>query len=172
MSLKGTGASNATNERNWLPIIIAVGVVLVAGAALLMTMGHHKSGSEIAPVNVPADAYASNLPMTGIKLSEAGNMAGGKETYIEGQIANNGGATVTGVTVQVLFRNYAHEVVRNESLPMRLIRTRTPYTDIQSMSEAPIKPGETREFQLIVEQEIPEWNGEYPELKIIKAETK
>lgn len=153
--------------------LVGVLVAVFAGVFVVLFSVHHaKKGAEIAPVNAPADAYAPQLPLTNIKMSEAGNMAGGKETYIEGQLANTGGSTVTGVTVQVLFRNYAREVVRNESVPMRLIRTRTPYTDIQPISAAPIKPGETREFQLIVEQDIPEWNGEYPELKIIKVETK
>jgi hypothetical protein len=172
MSWKNPGGSSETGERNWLPLIVAMAVVVVAGVALLLTMGHGKSGGGIAPVNVAADAYAAKLPLTNIKMSEAGNMAGGKETYIDGQIANNGSETVSGVTVQVLFRNYAHEVVRNESLPMRLIRTRTPYVDIQTISAAPIKPGETREFQLIVEQDIPDWDGTYPELKVIQVETK
>ena len=157
---------------NRVALVGALVAVFASVFVIFIAVHHAKSGTEIAPVNVAADAYAAKLPLTNIKMSEAGNMAGGKETYIEGQIANQGSATVSGVTVQVLFRNYAHEVVRNESLQVRLIRTRTPYTDIQTISAAPIKPGETREFQLIVEQDIPDWDGAYPEVKVIKVETR
>lgn len=165
----GQTSQGGVNREALLGALVAV---IAGGFVLFISVHHSKSGTEIAPVNVAADAYAAQLPITNMKMSEAGNLAGGKETYIEGQITNNGTATVMSATVQVLFRNYAHEVVRNESLPVRLIRTRTPYTDIEPISAAPIKPGETREFQLIVEQEIPEWNGEYPEVKLIKVETK
>ena len=157
---------------NRVALVGALVAVFASVFVIFIAVHHAKSGTEIAPVNVAADAYAAKLPLTNIKMSEAGNMAGGKETYIDGQIANTGSSTVSGVTVQVLFRNYAHEVVRNESLPVRLIRTRTPYTDIQTISAAPIKPGETREFQLIVEQDIPDWDGAYPEVKVIKVETR
>ncbi len=157
---------------NRVALVGALVAVFAGVFVVLVAVNHARHGTGIAPVNAAQDAYAPKLPITSLKMSEAGNMAGGKETYIEGQITNNGGATVTGATAQVLFRNSAHEVVRNESVPVRLIRTRTPYTDIQEISAAPIKPGETREFQLIVEQDIPEWNGEYPEVKLIKVETK
>ena len=62
-------------------------------------------------------------------MSESTNLAGGKVTYLDGHIANTGPRTVTGITVQVLFRDFAHEVTQNETQPLKLIRTREPYVD-------------------------------------------
>jgi hypothetical protein len=159
-------------ERNWMPLILAVVVVVVVGVFLLLTVGRGKSVATVAPTNAALDPYATSLPITGLKMSEAGNMAGGKETYLEGQITNSGTKTVSAVTVQVLFKSMAHEVVQNESQPMKLIRTREPALDLYSIASSPIKPGETREFQLIFENVSQDWDGAYPEVRILKVETK
>ena len=49
---------------------------------------------------------------------------------------------VTGITVQVLFRDAAHEVAQNETQALRIIRTRDPYVDVEPLSAAPLKPGD------------------------------
>ena len=69
-------------------------------------------------------------------MSESANLAGGKATYLDGRIANNGSRTVTGITVQVLFRDPAHEVAQNETQPLRIIRTREPYMDVEPVGGA------------------------------------
>ena len=166
------GGQKVAAERNWMPLIIAVVVVLVAGVVLLLTLGGGKTGTTIAPTNAALDPYAANLPLTGLKMSEAGNMAGGKETYLEGQIENTGTKSVSAVTVQVLFRSMAHEVVQNESQSLKLIRTREPALDLYSIASSPIKPGDQREFQLIFEKVSPDWDGAFPEIRILKVETK
>jgi len=51
--------------------------------------------------------------------------------------------------VQVLFRTFAHEVAQNETLPLRLIRMREPYIDLEPVSAAPLKPGGEQDFRLI-----------------------
>jgi hypothetical protein len=105
-------------------------------------------------------------------MSESSNLAGGKITYLDGHIANTGGRTVTGVTVQVLFRDAAHEVAQNETLPLKLIRMREPYVDVELVSAAPLKPGSEQDFRLIFDAISPDWDGAYPELRVIHVETK
>jgi hypothetical protein len=105
-------------------------------------------------------------------MSESSNLAGGKVTYLDGQIANRGSRTVTGVTVQVLFRDFAHEVAQNESQPLKLIRTREPYIDVEPLSAAPLRPGDERDFRLIFDAVSPDWDGAYPEIRILHVETK
>ena len=53
-------------------------------------------------------------------MSESSNLAGGKVTYVDGHIANKGSRTVTGITVQVLFRDMAQEVTQNETQPLKI----------------------------------------------------
>jgi len=83
-------------------------------------------------------------------------------TYVDGHIANTGGRTVTGVTVQVLFRSYTHEVAQNETQPLKLIRTRDPYVDLESVSAAPLNPGDAHDFRLIFDAVSPDWEERIP----------
>jgi hypothetical protein len=178
ISLVSTGSdlnpvsSAETRERNWLPLAIAAAVVLMATAVAVLVFGHEKPANRITPLSVAPDPYAASLRITGLAMSEAGNLAGGKVTYLDGQIVNTGSSTVTGVTVQVLFRTFAHEVAQNETQPLRLIRTRDPYVDLEPVSAAPLKPGGEQDFRLIFDGVSPDWDGAYPEVRIIRVETK
>ena len=105
-------------------------------------------------------------------MSESSNLAGGKVTYLDGHIANEGNKTVTGITVQVLFRDPAKEVTQNETQPLKLIRTRDPYVDLQTVSSAPLQPGDQRDFRLIFDAVSPDWDGAYPQLRILRVDSK
>lgn len=150
---------------------IAAGAVVLIAAIVLLVWQHGRSASNVAPVNASVDAYAANLPITGLVMSESGNLAGGKVTYVDGHIANKGSRTVSGITVQVLFRNAAHEVAQNETQPLKLIRTRDPYVDVQPVSADPLKPGDERDFRLIFDSVTPDWDGAYPEVRILHVQT-
>jgi hypothetical protein len=152
-------------------VTIAAVLVLVVVGAVVMVMEQHKSTATVAPVAAAADAYAGNLPITGVQMSEAANLAGGKVTYLDGHIANKGDRTVSSIAVQVLFRNAAQEVAQNETQPMKLIRTRDPYVDLQPVSAAPLKPGDERDFRLIFDAVTPDWDGAYPQIRILRVQT-
>ena len=126
----------------------------------------------MTPISAAPDPYAASLPITRLAMSESANLAGGKVTYLDGHIANLGGRTVTGVTVQVLFRDPAHEVAQNETHPLMLIRVREPYIDLEPVSAAPLKPGGEQDFRLIFDAVSPDWDGAYPEVRVIHVELK
>jgi len=159
-------------ERNWIPLAVAAAVVLIAAAAVVLTLEHGKRAATVTPISAAQDAYAASLPITGLAMSESGNLAGGKVTYLDGHIANAGSRTVTGVTVQVLFRSFAHEVAQNETQPLKIIRMREPYIDVEPVSAAPLKPGDERDFRLIFDAVSQDWDGAYPEVRVIHVETK
>ena len=159
-------------ERNWLPLAIATAVVLIAALAAVLLFSPGKNTAKVTPISAALDAYAPSLPLSGLAMSESANLAGGKLTYLDGHITNQGPRTVTSVTVQVLFRSYAHEVAQNETLSLKLIRTKEPYIDVEPVSAAPLKPGDDREFRLIFDAVSPDWDGAYPEIRILHVETK
>jgi hypothetical protein len=159
-------------ERNWLPIGIAAFVVLAVLGGLVFFLGHGKSAPPVTPISAQADAYAPNLPISDLAMSESSNLAGGKVTYLDGHITNHGSQTVSGIAVQVLFRDYAHQVAQNETQPLQLIRTRDPYIDIEPISAAPLKPGDERDFRLIFDTVADAWDGSYPEIRVIHVDTK
>lgn len=164
--------SAEARERNWLPPAIAAAVVLIVAAIAVLVLEHGKGMATVTPISAAPDPYSASLPITGVAMSESANLAGGKTTYLDGHIANTGSRTVTGVTVQVLFRTFAHEVAQNETQPLKLIRVREPYVDVEPVSAAPLKPGGEQDFRLIFDSVNPDWDGAYPEVRIIRVETR
>jgi Protein of unknown function (DUF2393) len=158
-------------ERNWLPLAVAAAVVIVVAATAVVVLEHRKPAASVTPISAATDPYAASLPITNLAMSESTNLAGSKVTYVDGHVANQGPRTVTGVTVQVLFRNYAHEVAQNETQPLKFIRIRDPYIDVEPVSAAPLKPGGEQDFRLIFDTVSPDWDGAYPELRVIHVDT-
>ena len=161
------------DSRSLLPWIIAGGVV-IAGLALLFIFG----GKKTTPYNpggaglAPAVAYAANLPISGLQMSESHNFAGGKVTYVDGHLTNTGNQTISSITVQLGFRDFGNQLAQKETLPLALIRTREPYVDTQPVSANPLKPGDQRDFRIVLDQVTGEWNGQYPEVRIIQVSGK
>lgn len=159
-------------ERNWLPLAIAAGVVVVVAAVVVFSLQAGHKGPVVTPVSAQPDAYAASLPISGLIMSESGNLAGSKVTYVDGIVANTGGKTVGGITVQVLFRNFGKEVTQNETQALKFIRTRDPYVDTEPVSAAPLGPGEQHAFRLIFDGVKPDWDGAYPEIRVLHVEFK
>jgi Protein of unknown function (DUF2393) len=155
-----------------MPLAIAAGVIVVVAAVVIFIMERGKGPAAVMPISAQADPYATSLPLTDVKMSESSNLAGGKVTYIDGHITNNGNKTVTGISMQVLFRNAANEVAQNETQAVKWIRTRDPYVDLEPVSAAPLKAGEGRDFRLIFDAVTGGWNGVYPEMRIVRVEAK
>ena len=158
-------------ERNWLPLAVAAAVVIVLAAVVFFVLERGKPAASVTPISAAPDAYASSLAITNLAMSESASLSGGKVTYLDGHIANQGSRTVTGIGVQVLFRNYAHEVAQNETQPLKFIRMRDPYIDIEPVSATPLKPGAEQDFRLIFDAVSPDWDGAYPEVRIIHVDT-
>jgi hypothetical protein len=145
---------------------LAVLVVIV----VLVLAGRHKTA---APATIqPPAPYAANLPLSQLAMSESTSLSGGKSTFVDGHIKNTGNQTVTGITVQVLFRNNEAMPPQIETVPLSLIRTREPYVDTQPVSAAPLKPNDERDFRLIFESLPANWDMEMPEIRIIQVNTK
>ena len=159
-------------ERNWIALAIAAGVIVVIAVVVVLMMERGKGATSVTPISAQPDPYSSSLPISEVKMSESSNLAGGKVTYIDGHIANNGTKMVTGILMQVLFRNVANEVAQNETQPLKWIRTRDPYVDLEPVSAAPLKPGEGRDFRLIFDAVTEGWNGVYPEMRIVHVDAK
>src|SRR6185437_9730538 len=159
--------------RNWLPLAIAVAVVAIAGAALFVVFSRGgKSSSKVTPANASLAPYAANLKISGVAMSRSSNFIGTEITYLEGHITNTGSHAVTGITVQVLFRDYTNIVTQNTTESMQFIRTRVPYIDVEPVSAAPLQPGKSQDFRLVFDGVSPNWNGEYPEIRLIEVETR
>ena len=94
----------------------------------------------------------TNLPLSQISMRQVGSACRvGSLRLSMGILRNTGGLAVTGIMVQVIFRNDEAMPPQIETLPLSLIRTREPYIDTQSVGSSPLKPGDERDFRLIFE---------------------
>lgn len=155
-----------------MPMVIAAAAIVIVAVIVIVLMEHGQSKATVTPISAALDPYAASLPITNVVMSQSSNLAGGKVTYIDGDITNNGSKTVSGVWAQVLFRNVANEVAQNETQPLKWIRTRDPYVDLEPAATAPMKAGESRDFRMIFDTVTPGWNGAYPEIRIVRVEAK
>jgi Protein of unknown function (DUF2393) len=162
----------APAERNWLPLAVAAAIVIAVVAGAFLILGRGKTGTTVTPISASTDPYAANLVISNIAMSQSTSLSGGQVTYLDGHIANRGNKTVTGITVQVLFRDPAHEVAQNETQPLKIIRTRDPYIDVEPLSSAPLKPGDQADFRLIFDTLAQDWDGAYPEIRIVHVDAK
>ncbi|HET7103898.1 MAG TPA: DUF2393 family protein [Terracidiphilus sp.] len=161
---------NEARQRNWVPLAIAAFVVIVVAALVILVMQHSHKTAIVTSISATPDPYAANLPITNLAMSESSNFVGGKLTYVDGHITNTGDRVVKGITVQVLFRDFAKEVTQNVTQKMMLIRTREPYIDVEPISAAPLQPGGERDFRLIFDAVSPDWDGAYPEIRIVHVD--
>jgi hypothetical protein len=153
------------------------GAVLLLGLLLIMK-AHRPADAGPASASAvrtntlqPLDPKASTIGFTDIAMSESTSLSGGKDMYIDGHVSNHGQTSVTGITVQVLFRNDEVMPPQIETLPVSLIRTHQPYVDTEPISSDPLGPGAEREFRLTFENIASNWNQQTPEILVIRVQT-
>jgi hypothetical protein len=161
-----------TRERNWLPLAIAAAMVVAVVVILSFVYSHGNKRAKALPPGTPLDPYASSLRISNLAMSRSTNFIGAQITYLDGRIANTGNRTVTGITAQVLFRDFTNIVTQNTVQPLQFIRTRTPYIDVEPVAAAPLKPGGEQDFRLIFDGVSSEWNGEYPEIRLVHVDAR
>ena len=156
------GGHTAPEEpRNWLPLLVGFGVVLVA-IALFAIFGR---GTKEAPRT--ADPYSPKLVVENATLSQADNFVGSTITYIDLTTRNTGDRTVVGGVVQALFRDSLGQPVQTETLPLRALLA-SPVGGVSEAGDlamAPLGPGQTRVLRLTVEHISSQWNRAQPELE-------
>lgn len=149
--------------RNWVPMIVgAVFVVLLVGVLVLATRAG-KSGSSAHP----SDPNLTKIQISDLHMATAQNFAGGSVTYIEGKITNTSDRKVTGVNVEVIFKNTIGEVAQDEkSLPLAVLLPNVPYIDYGPADRAPLGPGQARDFRITLEHVSADWDGQTPQVKV------
>ena len=153
--------------RTWL--IAALAIAVTVGIAAVAT--RHHGGGDTGAAKTP-DAYAGSLPITNLSLAEATNGTGGKATYVDGTIANTGSKLVTAASVQVSFTRSDGTAPHRETMPLAMVRTREPYVDLQPIADAPLKPGDSRDFRLIFEQVPDNWDVKPPVITVVSTVTR
>ena len=153
---------------------IALAVVAILATLAIILVVRHNHTSPKGPEQVRAlDTYASKIAFSNVTMSEAEAVRiSAKSLYIDGTIQNNGDKTLTGLNVQAIFRSADGGIIFAETTPLRLVRTREPYVDLQEISATPIAPGQSRDFRLIFEGVPETWDGQQPEIRVVRTALK
>lgn len=157
-------------EPRGFPLAPVVAGAVILALVLVLLLVFHRRPAPPSNAARPIDPYAASLSLSQLAMSESSSLSGGKSTFLDGHIANTGSKVVTGVTVQVFFRNDESMPPQIETLPLSLIRTHEPYVDTQSVSASPIKPSDNPEFRLIFESVPANWNTQMPEIHIVHVD--
>ena len=148
-------------------LLAAAGAVILLALILAATTLHRAPGDAGTP-----DSYGSSLSTTDLQLSEATNGTGGKVTYIDGVVKNNGGKSVTAATLQLAFPADDGTISAPITVPLTLIRTRQPYVDLEPVSTEPLASGASHDFRLILENVPASWNQQPPQIHVVRTTTK
>lgn len=138
-------------------IAAAVLVVLVAGAIFLTRRA--PSGASSGPVlSEEQEAYLGRIEVTDAKMSAAENFLGHTVTYLDAVVANRGWRAVKRIELELVFVDTLRQVVLRETAYP--VTARTP----------PLKPGETRPFQVTFEHMPMDWNQGPPRITLVSVE--
>jgi hypothetical protein len=165
--------SEPADEKSFPTVAVTIAAVAVALVVAALVVIGKRDAKPNAPNTLQAMAtYASNLEFSHIELSEATSLTGGKSTYIDGHVANHGPATVTGITVQVVFTNDEQMPPQLETVGLPLVYMRDPYIDTRPVGAAPLAAGAEADFRLVFEGIQPNWDQKPPEIRVTRVTTK
>ena len=147
-------------------IVIAILVVVAIAVIIAVLLRQPPRQQSVPP------AYASNLQLTDLKMSQAQNFVGSTATYVDGTLVNNGDKTVIHAIARVTFRDPYGQIAQVETVPIRALKTSGPYPDTSDLAASPVASKQSRRFRLIFEHVSGQWSQGYPELQIIDVATK
>jgi hypothetical protein len=153
----------------WISVVVAVVAVAVIIAAAVFF-----SKSPPPATQQALDKYAENLQIGSLSMSVAQNFVGASVHYVDGKIANVGERTVDGIRAEVIFRNSMGQVVLRVTQNLMRLAPASGDLPAQAVSwkNAPLQPNEVATFRLTFEHIPADWNGGYPELRLVQISLK
>ena len=140
-------------------------LILIAGAALLIAIfavlprAPHVTSAPTG-AQVPQQPAADQVQLTNLRIAPA--PAGGS-VYMIGLLHNVGDTTINGVQVQAEFLGRNGPVLETLTVPVQgLVNRTTP----QDLTQAPIKPTESRPVRIYFEHTPTGWNHQLPQLTV------
>jgi len=137
-------------------IVAALLALLIAAFVYFRSaaLAGRRTGSGV-PLSEEQRAYASLLELTDARMSAAQNFLGNTVTYLDARVTNKGAKAVRRLDVQLEFVDILNQVVLRE--------VAHPVTD----RTAPLKPGQSRAFQVTFEHMPADWNQTSPRMKVV-----
>src|SRR3989442_8234005 len=130
-----------------LPILGAAGALALVVGLYTLVQRNASRLAEIKPaLTEEQKTYLPNIVVSDARVSAARNLVGDRVIYLDAQVTNRGRTTVGRLDLELEFHDVLGQVVLRETA--HPVRARS----------APLKPGETRAFQLAFEHLPADWN--------------
>lgn len=161
----GLRPEKPTSGISGVAIAIIVAAVLLAAIIYFMPRAP-KATPPSTGAEVPAQPTGGQIQIQDVSMSRA---PVGDSMYLQGRLNNAGQTAINGAVMEVVFRGGDGRVVGSErSKVMGLNQQGNTFTE-QDLTQAPIKPNDTRPFRVTVNRVPQGWNQQTPELRVIEV---
>jgi hypothetical protein len=155
-----TGELPDREEKRQFPVALAAGaliVLVIFGGIMLLSRGSNRGGPAAVvylPFGPAEQAYAEHVHFKDIQMAKANNFLNQEFTYVAGTLSNDGARTVKALEVTLEFRDPFNQVILREAEPLI------------GPKDGPLGGGQRRDFQITLEHVPPEWNQQYPSVRV------
>lgn len=111
---------------------------------------------------VPAQPNGNQIQLTNLKMTPS---TVGSAFYVEAMLYNNGNSDITGVQVQAKFHGINGQVLETQTRPVQGMVGNSA-TEAQDLTEAPIKPNQSRAVRIYFDHYPAGWNKQLPDLQV------
>ena len=146
--------------RSQFPMAFAAGavvVLLLLCGVILLSRGSHPNGAGTdvkLPFGAPEQAYAQHIHFNDIHMAKANNFLNQEFTYVTGTLSNDGARTIRALDVTLEFHDPFNQVILREN------------ESLVGPKDQPLGGGQRRDFQITLEHVPPEWNQQYPTIRV------
>ncbi|HZQ19820.1 MAG TPA: FxLYD domain-containing protein [Terriglobales bacterium] len=145
----------------WPIIMLIIGAAILIAIIALLPRAPHATQAPAA-AQVPQQPTVDQIQLTNMKISTS---PVGGALYMTGLLRNTGSTAITGVQVQVQFLGRNGPVLETVTRPVEALVGGT--TDqVQDLTQAPIKPNDSRPIRIYVEHTPAGWNHQLPQLTV------
>jgi len=147
-------SKTATEKKSIPPMVIVLGVVLLAGLAGFFYLDRQskKPAPEPPPLSGEARAYANQLKLSDVEMKAHESYLKQSVVEITGNIQNTGDKAVKLVELKCVFYDAYNQVILRERVP------------IVSPKIGAVAPGQTKPFRLPFDSVPESWNQAMPQL--------
>jgi hypothetical protein len=131
---------------------LAVVMGLALGAATFAGCGGGHKQAQKSPATPEEKAYLQNIQITPGRVEAAQNFLQHTVTTVHGTVSNNGKKSVRDIEISLTFSDIEGKPIQQKT------------ADAISRNDPPLKPGETREFQVSFDEVPPVWNQAAPQM--------
>jgi hypothetical protein len=144
-------------------ILALITAALILGAILYFMPRAPKVSPAPTAAEVPNGPAAGMLQLTNPKMTTSPN---GGSMYIQAMVQNTSPQTINGIVAQVRFRTQDGSVAQAVNVPVQLLQQEGGARVGQPLTNAPMKPNDTRPVRIAVDRVPQNWDHQMPEIQV------